>query len=100
MLDDQQPRLDVFNYETETRNRARRAPHAQLVIKLPNAEMNFWTLDRRREFHEHASGQRQRPFENQRLARIFGRKIRERDLRKATFLGTKAGPKRGVDDRR
>src|SRR5690349_6677327 len=96
MLDDQQSRLGVFNYETETLNRARRAPRAQLAVKLPNPEMKIGTLDRRRELHQHAGGQRQRAVEDQRLARIFMRKILERGLGTAAFLGTKAGAKRGV----
>src|SRR5690349_25136388 len=94
MLDDEQTGFDVFDHETETRNRARRAPHAEFVIKLPDAEMNFGTLDGGREFHEHARSQRQRAFEDQRLAGVCGRKIRERDLGKASFLGTETGPER------
>src|SRR5262249_26837265 len=83
---------------TKTRYISRRSPNAQLVAERPDAEMYFRTLDCRREFSQHARRQRQRVFKNQRLHRFFRRKIRERDLRKAAFFRTKAGPERGVDD--
>ena len=61
--------------------------------------MNLGTLDCGCEFSEHTGSERQRVFEHHRLAGFFGRQISERDLGKATFFGSKAGPEGRVDDR-
>ena len=45
VLDDQQTRLDHFDHKAERRDRARRAPDAQLVTVRPDAEVNAGPLD-------------------------------------------------------
>src|SRR5689334_19603505 len=100
MLDDEQPRLNIFKHETEARNRSRCAPNSQLVAMIPDAEMDLGTLDSGREFSKHTGGQWERMFEDHRLSGSFRRQVRNRDLGEPAFFRSKAGPESRVNDRR
>src|SRR6185295_3480906 len=60
--------------------------------------MNLRSLDRGREFRQHAGSQRQRMLEDHRLFCMFRRQVGQRDLWKATFFRTKAGPESRIYD--
>src|SRR5215470_10728799 len=98
MLNNEQARFDIFDHKTKTGNGSRRSPNSQLIAVIPDTEMNLGTLDCGREFRQNAGRQGQRMLKDHRLSGRFRWQIRERDLWKATFFRTKAGPESRVDD--
>ena len=83
----------------KTRNIPRRAPHAQLAVLPPDAEMDAAALDGGRDLDQRRRGERQRLLEEQRLLGAVRRHERQRDFRDVAFLAAQARPERGVDDR-
>ena len=73
MLDDEQARRRHFEDEAEPRNGAGRAPHAQFAVQARYAQMNPGTLNRGRDFREHAWVERQRLGQDQRVGHLVRR---------------------------
>ena len=99
VLDDEQPRLDDFQHEAETRDGARRAPHVQPFAVAPDAEVYAGALHRRRQPRQGRGREGEGLLEGERLPGAAGRQEGERNLRRVAFLAPEARPEGGVDDR-
>ncbi len=98
VLDYEQTRFDNFKDKTETRHRTRRPPNVQLTVFTPDAEVDFWPLNRGRELGKEVGGEGKAMLENYWLVHLLGWRKCQRDFWRLTFLLSQTRPECGVND--